>query len=554
MSRFLILLLTLGILTACGGGGGGGSTNSAPAPGPSDPQDEPTQIEVLDGVPGEGIPDIDPGHSRLNLAHLGHSDLEISFSADCANIEGNTIRRGLLDVAQTDFDEVLDHQLTCAFTENTGYSIDVDGTRSNDARFRATRSFATGTEGTPGLIELDSVSVNRATIDDLFREYVEGALITQLDLPSGVESLIVDLVIELAEANWDNLTDPDALYPVTSQRVSYRSRTPSGSPSSELTGLVAWPIVNLSPDFAMRDKAIVLTHATGSTPGDLNAADAWFILANLIASRGYLVIAPDNYGRGGTSDEPETYLMSNRTAFNALDLVEQALADDNYTGIYDGTDISIVGYSQGGHTAMALWHLLASRNDPAVTIREVYAGGAPHNLYQTFRGVLRHINGSCDNQAYCEYVDTETTVPFATDRILPGFFEYTETGLSISDAISGDTIDPDFVNGFLNNAPELDTLKALLQLNSLTGITNAELFAESEALVHLYHSAYDRLVPIENTEELAGLLSPHINLDWHENRCHSDGYEVIFNLTERVGVLHTLCGLAVLDDAMNDLK
>ncbi|MEO2182071.1 MAG: hypothetical protein ABGY43_07145, partial [bacterium] len=76
----------------------------------------------------------------------------------------------------------------------------------------------------------------------------------------------------------------------------------------------------------------------------------------------------------------------------------------------------------------------------------------------------------------------------------------------------------------------------------------------SNALVHLYHSQFDRLVPFANTSELAAILEPAVTVDFHENRCNSDGYEAIFNLTDKVGVLHTLCGLSVLDNALADFK
>ena len=553
MSRILSLFLFIAFITACGGGGGGGSSDSAPVEQPpaNEPEPEPTEIALTDSVPAANSPNVNPGQPEFNVSHLGQSDLAITFSGDCAGLTGNTIRRGLLDMATADFDQILDHQMTCNADENSAYTINADGRRDNDARFIATLPFDTGTTTASGITVLDSIPVARGLIDDIFNDYVEGALINELELPGFIESLVIDAVIELAEANWDNLTDPDPLYHVTAERVSYLSRTPDGAPSAMLSGLIVRPEVTVN--FTPRDRFIILSHATGSTPGDLNPADAWFILANMFASRGYLVVAPDNYGRGATSEAAETYLMANRTAYNTLDMVDQVLANETYSRVYDGNNAAIIGYSQGGHTAMALWQMTQTRQTD-INVEVVYSGGAPLNLYQTVRGVLKHIEGTCGDDPYCENVDTETTVPFATDRILPALFGYTETGLAIEDVVTGDTIAPAFVSGFLANDAEYDTIKSLLQLNSFTTISNPEIYSSSTATVHLYHSDYDRLVPIENTQELASLLSPHITLDHHTNRCNSSGYEVIYNLTSRVGVLHTLCGLAVLDDAMEDLR
>ena len=554
MRTFSALTLVM-LLSACGGGGGS-SSSSTPAtePDPSNPEPTSTSLDIVDAIPSFGAANVDPYLNDFHFAHLAQSDLNITLDSDCAGFTGITLRHKLVDLAEPDFNELAVHHANCEMTENTRYTIEANGTRGNGDRFDATLELNTGTAGTTGLIIKDQLSLTRATVDDMFRDYVEGGLVNEIDLPGGVRSLIIDLVIDISEANWDNLTDPESLYAVSAQRVTYLSRTANGSPSTALSGLVAFPLLDGTSDFVPRDRVIVLTHATGSTPSELNSADAWFILATMFASRGYLVVAPDNYGRGNTDENPETYLMANRTAYNAFDLLKQTLTDESYDAVYDGNEVSIIGYSQGGHTAMALWQLIAMTGSPLAEVREVYAGGAPHNLYQTVRGVLQHIDGSCNDEVWCRYVDTETTVPFATDRILPGFLTYADSGLSLSDVVIEDSLAPDFVTGFLSADPQYDRLKMLLQLNSFTGLTNPEVFSEAGTLIHLYHSEYDRLVPIESTQDLAAMLSPHTNLVLHENRCNSNGYELIFNLTEKVGALHTLCGISVLDDAMGDLR
>ena len=554
MSRTVAALILTSYLTACGGGGGGGST-PAPEPPITDPDSEPTTVVLLDSVPGPGVTNVEPEQLTSSFAHLGHSDLSLELSSDCSDFAGTTIRRDLFDLSVADFDQLLDHKIKCSLEENTSYTITANGTRSNDAEFTSELFISTGVTNPSGLTVINEFNQPRDTVNDMFIGYIDGAFFEDLDLPSGIESLVRGLVLEIAEANWGNLVDPDSLYDVTSQQVSYLSRHPDGSPSAELTAAITFPVIASASDFVTRDRAIILTHATGSTPGDLDNTDAWYILANLFASRGYLVIAPDNYGRGGTGSSPETYLMANRTALNTLDLVNQVLEDTAYDDVYNGSDLAIIGYSQGGHSAVGLHLLLETQGPENLSIRETYAGGAPHNLYQTVRGVMQHLDGSCDDGAYCRYVDEDTTVPFATDRILPGFLRYTNTGLLLEDVVTGEEINPEFVTAFLANDPELDNFKAMLQLSSFAQIVSAgDNFSSSNALVHLYHSQFDRLVPFANTSELAAVLEPAVTVDFHENRCNSDGYEAIFNLTDKVGVLHTLCGLSVLDDALADFK
>ena len=552
MNRTVAALILTTYVTACGGGGG---STPAPEPPTSNPDSVPTTLVLLDSVPGPSVTNAEPGQSTSSFAYLGHSDLSLELSGDCSGFTGTTVRRDLFDLAVPDFNQLLDHKIKCHLEESSSYTITANGTRSNGAEFTSELLISTGVTTPSGLTVINEFDQPRDTVNDMFLGYIDGALFEDLDLPSGIEFLVREIVLEIAEANWGNLVDPDSLYDVTSQQVSYLSRHPDGSPSTELTAAITFPVIASASDFVTRDRAIILTHATGSTPGDLDNTDAWYILANLLASRGYLVIAPDNYGRGGTESAPETYLMANRTALNTLDLVNQVLEDTAYDEVYDGSDLAIIGYSQGGHSAIGLHLLIETQEPDNLSIRETYAGGAPHNLYQTVRGVMQHLDGSCDDSAYCRYVDEDTTVPFATDRIFPGFLSYTDTGLLLDDLVTGEEINPEFVTAFLANDPELDNFKAMLQLSSFTQIVSAgDNFSGSDALVHLYHSQFDRLVPFANTAELAAILEPAVTVDFHENRCNSDGYEAIFNLTDKVGVLHTLCGLSVLNNALTDFK
>ena len=95
----------------------------------------------------------------------------------------------------------------------------------------------------------------------------------------------------------------------------------------------------------------------------------------------------------------------------------------------------------------------------------------------------------------------------------------------------------------------------LLQLNSFTNVINADAaYAQSSTELILYHSAYDRLVPEANTSELETLLSPTLSVDYRRALCSSDDYETIFNLTSFVGINHTLCGLAMIDEVVAELR
>lgn len=551
MSNLLATGSLLLLVTACGDG----SSSSTPAPTPNFAPAAPQNLSIQDSVPRENAMMVDPMFGDLTFSHLGYADLAFSYSGDCT--EGTTVRRSLVDLSGQDFDELLDHKLRCTtLSANQTYTVGIDGQRTSGALFEVGLTFSTGIGSAPNINVLDSVMSPRDSVETMFRNYVIGSLLSKLDLPKAIEALILPSVLDLVDDSWPNLTQPGALYGVTSQRVNYPSRDPDGNESSALTGLVVVP--DTSGPFTPRNRILVLSHSTGSTPGDLDPTNTWYVLANVLASLGYLVIAADNWGRGYTSGEPETYLMANRTAANSLDLVRGVLTDDEYGEFYtpgNTAEFSIIGYSQGGHSAIALWQALVTQAPDDMVVREVYAGAGPYNLYQTLRGVLQHLDNSCNAGAYCRYVDTETTVPFATNRILPGFLDYTNTGLTAADIIDGDSLTSEFVTGFLNNEQAYDNLKLLLQQNSFVNVTSvADSYSNSTALLRLYHSDYDRLVPVANTAELVATLDPHQTVEFRNEICNASEFETIFNLTDFVGIVHTLCGLSMMNDVMAEFR
>ena len=543
------------LLTGCDEIRIGSDPDPEPDPGPSDPA--PQSLVVTDSVPRNGVTDVDPTHVELAFAHLGFADLDVTYSGDCPS--GVQIRRAVVGLSHQDFDELLDHRLRCtALAESQVHSTVVSGQRPDGTSFETELTIATGAAGNTTINVLDSVSLPLQTVNSLFESYFNDALLPELNLPGAVEDIVRPLVADLADNSWVSLSQPDARFGSISQRVSYLSRDPDGNVSAALTGLVAFP--DTTAGLTQDNHIIVLSHATGSTPGDLDPNDAWYLLANVLAAQGYLVIAADNWGRGGTDlGQSETYLMANRTAANSLDLVRGVLADTNYDAYYRQgiapVEVTIIGYSQGGHSAMALWQTLVTQGPDDLLVRDVFAGGAPYNLYETVNGVLEHLDDRCDGGDYCRLVNSETTVPFATDRILPGFVEYPQSGLTMQDVTDGDSLAADFVSGFLDSDPAYDSLKLILQQSTFSNVTSAvDSYASSTASMRLYHSDYDRLVPEANTQDLLTVLAASQTLEYREATCNDSTFETIFQITDFVGINHVLCGISMMDDVTAELN
>ena len=49
-------------------------------------------------------------------------------------------------------------------------------------------------------------------------------------------------------------------------------------------------------------------------------------------------------------------------------------------------------------------------------------------------------------------------------------------------------------------------------------------------------------------------LSSGQNVIYDEGTCNNNTFTALFNLIDDVGVIHTLCGLSVLDDVMEKIR
>ena len=546
--RTLFLLTLCLALSACGGGSGSESGSE-----PTVTEEVATgsqSISFLEKIPNSNVANANPEKITLSISHLTYANSTSQFLIDCDRPMLKKTLRKLQDSIQG-FDQITQHIVDCQLEENTAYSINLRETDATRGEFEGSHEFSTGTVNSRLLNIQDTVVLQREDIAELFVSYINGALITKTEMPPLIQDLILQPVIGVADQFWSTLVNPTPIYDVVSESVSYESQDPFGNPSADLKGLISYPVVGADNNFTPRSQMILLSHATGSSPSELNPEDAWFIIANHLASRGYLVIAPDNYGNNPNSLEAETYLLGFQTAINTLDLLRLGL--ESYPSIYNGNQITLIGYSQGGHSAVAVLSL-APLKFADLEFSQSFIGGGPLNLYSTFKGVIENLDGGCEEAEYCEMIDTSTSEPFATGRILPGFLQYADTGLIIDDLIENDRLKRDFIDKFLEMDPAYEKLKGLLEVNSFTNVKNPDTFFAPNTKVNFYHSEFDRLVPVANTQEFVELFSEHINLNFDTSQCNSNSFEFISESVDKAGIVHTLCALNVFDSIMKELR
>ncbi len=501
---------------------------------------------------------MDPATRSLHVVHVADAHWRFEYSGTCEPT-GTALRRALVDLGGPDASrEVVHHRLACRLEPGSDHEVHVDATAGDGARHRASLEFSAAAEApAPGLEARGAAGLSRRSVDRLFGRYVREAVLREVDTPI-VGTLVALLVAEIAERAWTEIGAREATWGTLSAAVSYRSRDPSGAPAT-LSGLVAMPDVVGAPDYLPPDRIVVLAHATGSTPSRLDPSDGSVVLANLLAGRGYLVIAPDNWGRGhgDGADEPETYLMTNRVAANGLDMVRAVLDDARYAVFHDApdtVDVAVLGYSQGAHSAVALWLAAASGPD-GIAVREVYAGGGPHDLYRSFVGVFEHLADRCDGNPWCRAVDRDVMLPYAVGRILPAFLSYTDVGLAANDILDGERLSEAFVTGMLDGEERFDALRTMLQLNSFPNLVEpAGALPATDARILLYHSPFDRLLPQRNTADLADALFPGFDVIADLEACGSRTFREIDELVDMAGVVHAICAFEMFDRVFRHLR
>ena len=96
-----------------------------------------------------------------------------------------------------------------------------------------------------------------------------------------------------------------------------------------------------------------------------------------------IIVSPDSYGFGVTDDKPQAYLIADATAINHIDAVGAARRLLKKMGYSVADLFAQFGYSQGGHSSMAVQRYFDTHEvDPEVISRIDYTlcGDGPYDL------------------------------------------------------------------------------------------------------------------------------------------------------------------------------
>lgn len=264
-------------------------------------------------------------------------------------------------------------------------------------------------------------------------------------------------------------------YSVTSYRLEYLTVDADGQ-EVRASGLVSVPVK------AAGARSPVLSYQHGTIFQDAEAPSNNAVpseVSVVLASLGYIVLAPDYVGFGASKGTPHPYLLAQPAAAATVDFLTAARTWRGQANVADNGQLFLTGYSEGGYVTMAAHRALQAGNSAHLQqLRMVVPGAGPYNVQTTMDGLVDLVRGE---------------QPVIGALITPGFLRYLGSSvqrevrrLLLLALIPGDAdvaYDTRFIDRYL-----ADDVRYLEEVSSVYDW-------QPNVPVRLYHGRDDRTVP-----------------------------------------------------------
>lgn len=174
-------------------------------------------------------------------------------------------------------------------------------------------------------------------------------------------------------------------YAVASWRLEYTTIDADGR-EVRASGLVsvpqkpagsASPVLSYQHGTIFRDEETPSMHAVAGE------------VAVVLASLGYVVLAPDYVGFGVSRGTPHPYLLAAPTAAAVNDFITAATYWRALSGVQDNGQLFLAGYSEGGYATMAAHRELQATGSPHLAqLRMAVVGAGPYDVQTTLDGLI----------------------------------------------------------------------------------------------------------------------------------------------------------------------
>ncbi len=160
-------------------------------------------------------------------------------------------------------------------------------------------------------------------------------------------------------------------------KLSYTSVDLDGNPDT-LSGLVSLPVTE-----NLAHPLLVYSHGTVGSRDDVPSrlSGESFVVA-LAGALGYVGIGPDLLGLGDSNADVHPYLHADSEAWASYDMIKAIKEEGDQYGIIINDQLFISGYSQGGHTAMALHRYIETESMDGYEVTASSPASGPYSMSQ----------------------------------------------------------------------------------------------------------------------------------------------------------------------------
>ncbi len=210
----------------------------------------------------------------------------------------------------------------------------------------------------------------------------------RLEAAERLENVAVASINEALRAAAARAPPVTPLYDVANYRLSYLTLDGEGR-EIVASGLISVPLkmagaksplLSLQHGTIYRDEEAPSNHATADEP------------AVILASLGFIVVAPDYVGYGASKGAPHPYLRAAPSASAVIDLLTAARTWRRREGVVGNGQLFMAGYSEGGYVTVAAHRALqASASTHLAELVAVVPGGGPYHVGVTLDELLSRL-------------------------------------------------------------------------------------------------------------------------------------------------------------------
>ena len=169
-------------------------------------------------------------------------------------------------------------------------------------------------------------------------------------------------------------------YSVSSYRLNYVTTDKSGAKVTA-SGLVSVPVKTAGARSPVLSYQHASTFRNNQAPSiKVEAVEPPLVLASL----GYIVVAPDYVGFGASYGVEHPYLTSSPSSRAVIDMLSAAQTWRRQAGVADNGQLFLAGYSEGGYATMAAHRAIHQQGGELKTqLQAAVPGAGPYDVQET---------------------------------------------------------------------------------------------------------------------------------------------------------------------------